>query len=82
MSIKKSNLLTPAQCRGARAMLRLDQKELARRARVSHQTVVDFERGARTPYERTLRDLRGALEDAGIELLDENDGGLGVRFRQ
>ena len=29
-------------------------------------TLIDFERGARQPYERTLADVQRALESAGI----------------
>ena len=34
---------------------------------VAERTVINFERGARRPYERTIADIRAALEDAGID---------------
>jgi hypothetical protein len=46
------------------------------------KTIADFERGAREPYPRTLEDVREALEKAGIEFIDENGGGAGVRLRR
>lgn len=62
-------------------MLDMSRKELAERAAVAERTIVDFERGARTPYSRTLNDIRRALEDAGIEFVAENGGGPGIRLR-
>lgn len=73
--------ITAAQCRGARAMLGISQTELAQQASVSRQTVVDFERGARTPYTNNLVAIRSALEDAGVEFIPENGGGAGVRLK-
>ena len=49
----------------ARAGLRMSQAELARRAEVSPATLAEFEKGSRTSYERTIRDIQKALEDAG-----------------
>jgi DNA-binding XRE family transcriptional regulator len=73
-------MISAAQCRGARAMLSLNQGELADRARVARQTVVDFERGARTPYANNLLAIRTALEAAGVEFT--NGDAPGVRLRQ
>ncbi|MEO5337219.1 MAG: helix-turn-helix domain-containing protein [Magnetospirillum sp. WYHS-4] len=63
-------------------MLDLSRKDLANRAKVAERTIVDFERGARQPYDRTLADIQKALEVAGIEFIQENGGGAGVRFRE
>ena len=71
--------ITPAACRAARALLNWPQETLAKEARVAKQTLVDFERGARTPYRRTLLDIQAALEGAGIEFW--NDGEPGARLR-
>ncbi len=73
--------LTPEQCRGARAMLGWSRELLANSAQVAHRTVVDFERGARRPLNRTLRDIRMALEAAGVVFIDQNGGGPGVRLK-
>ena len=69
--------ITAAQCRAARAMLDWSRDDLAAAARVAKRTVVDFERGARSPIHSTLDVLRRALEAAGIEFLD----GDGVRLK-
>ena len=64
-------------------MLGWSQRELAEAAAVAKATIVDFERGLRRPYERTLRDLRTVLERAGIEFLDADDQrGVGVCLKR
>ena len=55
-------------------------RELASAAKVSTDTVARFERGEELK-ERTL-ELQRALEQAGIEFLEENGGGPGVRLRK
>jgi transcriptional regulator with XRE-family HTH domain len=55
--------------------------ELAKQCKVSNATLADFEAGKRTPYGRTLADIRKALEEAGIQFIPENGGGAGVRFK-
>jgi transcriptional regulator with XRE-family HTH domain len=62
-------------------MLNISQTDLAAAANVSRQTVVDFERGVRTPYPNNLSAIRAALEAAGVEFIEENGGGPGVRLR-
>ncbi len=56
-------------------------RELASAAKVSTDTVARFERGEELK-ERTLEALQRALEQAGIEFLEENGGGPGVRLRK
>ncbi|MBL4800728.1 MAG: hypothetical protein JKY45_02470 [Emcibacter sp.] len=72
--------ITPEQCRAARALLGWSQEQLKVTADVAKKTIADFERSARVPYDRTLRDVQRALEEAGIEFIAENGGGVGVRF--
>src|SRR5882757_9237017 len=74
-------IITAQQSRGARAMLGWTREELAKRSKVSPAALADFEAEKRSPYDRTLADIRRALEDGGIEFLDGNGGGVGVRFR-
>ena len=81
MSDEKS-ILRPDQCRGARAFLGWSREELANRCKVSNATLADFEAGKRTPYARTLADIRRALEEGGIEFVPENGGGAGVRLKR
>ncbi|KAB1077589.1 helix-turn-helix transcriptional regulator [Methylobacterium soli] len=73
--------ITRDQCRAARALLEWTQDRLAEVSSVSKKTLVDFEVGKRTPYDRTIADITRALEAAGIEFIPENGGGAGVRFR-
>lgn len=75
-------VLNAAQCRAARALLGWSQEELEGASQVAKKTIADFERGARMPYPRTLKDLRHALEGAGVEFIDANGGGPGVRLRK
>jgi transcriptional regulator with XRE-family HTH domain len=63
-------------------MIGWSQNQLSEAAKVSRQTVVDFERGARTPYPNNLTALRTALEAAGVIFVDENGEGPGVRLRK
>ena len=75
--------ISTEQCKGARAMLGWSREQLANAAEVAVGTVVDFERGARRPYKRTLTDIRRALEDAGVFFIDEDEElGPGVRLRK
>ena len=67
-----------------RAALGWSQDELAEVSKVNKKTIADFERGARQPYERTLRDLREAMEKAGVIFLSDGEttgGGPGVRLK-
>ncbi|MEX6506967.1 helix-turn-helix domain-containing protein [Jiella sp. M17.18] len=75
-------LIIPAQCRAARALVEMDQAELAKRANVSRNTVVDFEKGRRTPNTNNLAAILSALQEAGVEFIAENGGGAGVRLRK
>jgi transcriptional regulator with XRE-family HTH domain len=72
--------ITPDQCRGARGLLDMTQSELASGSGVSLRTIIHFEAGERRPIPAILAAIRKALEDAGIEFIPENGGGLGVRF--
>ena len=62
--------ITPEQCRAARAILRWTLDDLAGAARVSKPTLSSFENGTAQPYDRTLRDIRAAIEGAGVTLHD------------
>ncbi len=63
-------------------MVGLKQRELAKAAKVSSQTLADFERGARMPHANNLAAIQRALEAAGVEFIAENGGGPGVRLRR
>lgn len=74
--------MSPSQCRAARGLLNWSQEDLAKASEVSRKTIAEFEREARTPQPRTLRDLRGALEQGGVEFINPNGGGAGVRLKR
>ncbi len=63
-------------------MIEWSRVRLAEAANIAERTLIDFERGARQPYDRTLADIQRALEQAGIIFIDENDEGPGVRLRK
>jgi transcriptional regulator with XRE-family HTH domain len=65
----------------ARAALGLGVRELAVKSDVSTDTIVRYERGDATIRPRTVAALRAALEAAGIEFIDQDGGGPGVRLR-
>lgn len=75
-------VISREQCRAARALLEWTQDRLAETSSVSKKTLVDFEAGKRTPYDRTVAEVVRAFEAAGIEFIAENGGGAGVRFRE
>jgi transcriptional regulator with XRE-family HTH domain len=75
-------IMSPAQCRSARALVELTQPKLAEAARLGLSTVVDFERQRRGVSEEAIRAMRGALEAAGVIFIDENGEGPGVRLRK
>ncbi len=78
----KKYVISRSQCRAARAMIEWSRVRLAEAANIAERTLIDFERGARQPYDRTLADIQRALEQAGIIFIDENDEGPGVRLRK
>jgi transcriptional regulator with XRE-family HTH domain len=82
MSTKNVDLMTPAQCRGARGLLGLTQPELASKANLGLSTIVDFERSRRPVSAAAIGAIRRALKTAGVEFIDENGGGPGVRLRK
>ena len=76
--------LTSELIRAARALLRWDQRKLAEASSVSLPTVKRLEAkpGALFAHAPTLAALTRALEVAGVEFIDENGGGAGVRLRK
>jgi predicted transcriptional regulator len=75
-------MITPEQSRGARGLLGWSQQELANKAGVGVVTVHQLETGTSQPRRATLDVIRRAFEKAGVEFIDENGGGPGVRLRQ
>jgi transcriptional regulator with XRE-family HTH domain len=76
-------MLTIEQLRAARGLLGWSQSKLAARAGLSLPTVkrVEADLGLRVSDEARNK-LRRALESAGVQFIDENGGGPGVRLRK
>ena len=75
-------MITPEQSRAARGLLGWTQQELANKAGVGVVTVHQLEAGMSRPRRATLEVIRRAFEIAGVEFIDENGGGRGVRLRR
>jgi predicted transcriptional regulator len=71
-----------AQIKAARMLLTWSQAELARRASVSDPTIKRLEAkdGPLGGRDETREKIIAALEKAGVEFIDPNDGGPGVRL--
>ncbi len=65
-----SVLMTPEQCRAARAWLEWPQDQLAKAANVGVSTVRDFEAGRREPTRNNLAAMKVALENGGVSFVD------------
>ena len=77
-------MITPEQCRAARALIDITQRELAHLAKIGESTVRDFEAGRRDPLPENLMAMRDYLEQAGVEFVADGEtsskGGVGVRL--
>ena len=79
-----SRPLTGAQIRSARALLKWSAQELAQHASLGVNTIRRAEANDQGTSLTTANDLtiRRVLEAAGVEFIDENGGGPGVRLRK
>jgi predicted transcriptional regulator len=73
---------TPEQSRAARGLLDWTQQQLADKAGVGVVAIHQFEAGTSQPRRATVEVIRRAFEGAGIEFIEENGGGPGVRLRK
>jgi hypothetical protein len=80
----KSGSLTSAQIRAARALVRWRAQDLARESSVGVATIRRAELTDSDTSMTAANDLavRRALESAGVEFIDENGGGPGVRLKK
>jgi hypothetical protein len=76
--------LTSAQIRAARSLIRWSADDLALEASLSVATIRRAEMRDEETAMTVANDLavRRALESAGVEFIDENGGGSGVRLRK
>ena len=76
-------MLKIEQLRAARGLLGWSQSDLAQRAGLSLPTVKRVESGTGPRVsDEAQNKLQRALESAGVEFIDENGGGPGVRLRK
>ena len=73
-------VISPAQCRAARALLNMHQATLAEAADVSRNLIVGFEKERRMPGRNNLAAIQRALEQAGVEFT--NGRAPGVRLKK
>ena len=80
---KRVRPLASSQIRAARALLRWTADDLAREAALGRNTVLRAEVADDQTSLTAANDLavRRALEAAGVEFIDEDGGGPGVRLR-
>ncbi|PZQ46821.1 MAG: hypothetical protein DI551_04375 [Micavibrio aeruginosavorus] len=64
-------LITPAQCRAARALLNWSQPDLAKRCEMHVQTISAFESETGSPTKNTLFKIHAVLSNAGIDFYGE-----------
>ena len=69
--------ITTAQMRGARGLLNWSQSELSKRTGISTTSIGNIEAGNTQPRETTLKLIRQAFENAGIEFI----GTEGMRLK-
>ena len=75
--------LTSAQIRAARALIRWSAQQLAEQTAVGITTIRRAELTASATKLTRVNDqaIRRVLEAAGVEFIDENGGGPGVRLK-
>ena len=74
--------MTAEQLRAARALTRLSQRDLATASGVSEPTIKRLEQsdGELAANTTTIRKLGDALVKSGVQFIEENGGGAGVRL--
>jgi hypothetical protein len=60
----------------------MTQPELATLAKLGLSTIVDFENSRRQVSDEAVKNLKNALERAGIQFIKDNGGGPGVRLKK
>lgn len=78
---KVVNMITSRQIRAARALLGWSQQQLADKAIVSLNAVARLENGIVDSRISTVQAVQKALVKAGIEFLDADQKGEGVRLK-
>ena len=74
-------MLIGVQVKMARAAIGWGVRDLAKATGLTANTVSRFENGGGANV-RTVSAIQNALEDAGVEFIAENGGGVGVRLKK
>jgi DNA-binding XRE family transcriptional regulator len=79
-AVKRGAMINTAQIRAARGLLKWTQAALAHRAALSTVTLNMIENETVRPRDSTLASIKSALEGGGVEFLDKDGIGVGVKF--
>jgi len=74
-------VVTSAQVRMGRAALNWTVRDLANATGLHRNTITNIETGRYAGGSATLETIAAVLTRAGVEFIDENGGGPGVRLR-
>jgi len=74
--------VTSAQVRMARAALNWTVRDLADATELHRNTITNIEVGRYAGDPETLAAIEKVLTRAGVEFIDENGGGAGVRLKK
>jgi transcriptional regulator with XRE-family HTH domain len=74
--------VTSAQLRMARAALNWTVRDLAQETGLHRNTITNIEIGRYAGDPKTLDIIETVLKKAGVEFLEENGGGPGVRLKK
>jgi transcriptional regulator with XRE-family HTH domain len=74
--------VTSAQVRMARAALNWTVRQLAEATGLHRNTITNIEVGRYVGDEKSLKVIQTVLSRAGVEFIDEDGGGPGVRLRK
>ena len=74
--------VTSAQVRMARAALNWTVRDLAEAARIHRNTVTNIEVGRYAGDPKTMATIERVFRRAGVEFIEEDGGGPGVRLRK
>jgi transcriptional regulator with XRE-family HTH domain len=74
--------VTSAQLRMARAALNWTVRDLAEATGLHRNTITNIEISRYAGDQKSLERIEAVLRKAGVEFIDENGGGPGVRLRK
>ncbi|MGR3546148.1 MAG: helix-turn-helix domain-containing protein [Roseovarius sp.] len=75
-------MTTAEQLRAARAILGMSQADIAAATGKTDKTIRRAETDVSMVADDTIAAIRAALEAAGVEFIEPNGGGAGVRLRK